>query len=313
MKSPRTMYVLAKEIGSNWDTVRKNVLLLQDLGIVAIENQKVQYIHYRNRVMGEDTIAGLPIEKHMKNKVYALAKKFLDVWQKENKERPLKNTILQKALVEIADAFPTLNIPRGWYLYGKIVLVKVTEDSLKNNKYSYNFSKELKSVNALEKKIQEIVKKYTDLSVQDIILDQYNRYRNQMYLVKTEIEKILCTEDLNKNKDKLSKLLYELVFNFDLDKHSEFSQEMFGILKDAITILITRIQEEKKLDDFNRNIFLDLFKSIWRTISVYNLYHTRQGDFGYDAFTLNLFFQDKANFYKQEFIDQCDSLGFSFT
>lgn len=308
MKNPKTMYELSKEIGSNWDTIRQNVILLQELGVVKIENQKVIYVPNSNRDMREDTIAGLPIDELVIRKVNTLAKKFIDAWETQTKEK-LGKTILQKALVEIAENFKELSIPRGWYLYGKVVLVKVSEESIKNQKNDYDFSKEVKDIKLFNEKIIEIAKKYQNMSTDQVVEEQYINHNKKLYLLKKQISEALCTWDLQEKKNEICKLLYELVFHFELKKSDEFSQEVFGILKDAITILVSKIQEEENQFESLRMVLIDLFKSVWWVIATYNLYSSREGNLGRSDEIVNLFLYDKATSYRNDFIDQCQFWG----
>src|SRR3989338_7110873 len=153
MKSPKSMYELAKELESNWDTIKFNVIILKDLGIVEMQDQKVIYVQ-KNIIVDADNFAGLPISEEMRKKVYAIAQQFVNEWNKKGKKK-ITNTILQKAMVEIADSFPKLEIPRGWYIYGKVILVKLTQHIFEgDSQHTYNFSSEIPDIKKLNQKIQ---------------------------------------------------------------------------------------------------------------------------------------------------------------
>jgi len=72
---PCTIYELSKKLGSNWDTIKNNVLLLKDLGIVDIVDQNVIPVSTCSfeRTKNLDTMAGVPISEESKKRVYALA------------------------------------------------------------------------------------------------------------------------------------------------------------------------------------------------------------------------------------------------
>jgi hypothetical protein len=301
MQSPKTIYELSKELGSNWDTVRNNVNLLKNLGVVGVQDQKVIFAEKGTSKIDDATIAGLPVSEKIRKKVLALGKLFLNEW-KANTNRRLSNTILQKALVEIADKFPKLNIPRGWYLYGKIVLVKVTEEILLKEEYKYDFSDEMAEVKQLKEEIKKLAKRYSTMMPAEVTKEQYVNNNSKMYLLRKEIESDLCFMEKS-NYDALAKKLYELVFLFDLDNADEFSADVFAAFKDGITIMIEKIKNDKNSKEL-KAVLVDMFKSIWRLVANYNLYRTHEGDLGYDKLVIKSFMIEKSNFYKSEFLDQ---------
>jgi hypothetical protein len=305
MVSPKSMYELARELHSNWDTIRTNVMILKDLGIVSMQDQKIVYVQ-RSFNINDKYFAGLPVTKNMRIKVYAIAQQFTKEWKKKTNKK-INNTVLQKALVEIADAFPKLDIPRGWYLYGRVVLVKLNEELLDEREYTYNFSSEISDVKKLNAKIAELAEHLYKMNTNEVVIEQYNSHNHKMYLVKSEIEKILSTCDIEKNKDILSKYLYELVFLFNLDKKDSFSGEIYGTIKDGITFMIEILKGDKS--NLSQYILMDLFRSIWRLLATYNLYTTIEGNLGYDKLVVNNLLIEKANFYKNDFIEQCVTLG----
>src|SRR4030065_2876426 len=81
MVSPKSMYELARELHSNWDTIRTNVMILKDLGIVDMQDQKVVYAQ-KCLTTNDKSFAGLPVADDMRKKVYTIAQLFMKEWKK---------------------------------------------------------------------------------------------------------------------------------------------------------------------------------------------------------------------------------------
>ncbi|MFH1181611.1 MAG: hypothetical protein V1702_01510 [Candidatus Woesearchaeota archaeon] len=296
-KAPKTMYELSKELKSNWDTIKQNVQLLMDLGIVAMQDQKVIFSEHKQ--LNSDTIAGIPVSDASKKIVYALAKKFSTAW-KEKTDKPLNNTILQKGLVEIADTFPQLGIPRGWYLYGRVVLVKVAREKLAEEGHVYDFSSDTKKI---DMKILEIVNAFSAKTTKEIVDCQYAKHDQQMYQMRKNIETLLLSPNFKEIQNQLAKSLYELVFLFKLEKNDDLNAEVFGVMKDVVTLMITKIYENRP-GDLLRAELISTFNSLWNLMANYYLYKTYEGNIGYDHAVIKSFFQDKISYCESGLLDQ---------
>ncbi|MFH1072883.1 MAG: hypothetical protein V1743_05635 [Nanoarchaeota archaeon] len=298
MQSPKSMYELAKELGSNWDTIKNNVSLLKELGIVDIQNQKVIFMN--NKMINETTFAGLPSSISVRRKVLSLGQMFLKEWKNVTNRR-LCSTILQKAMVEIADTFPKLKIPRGWYLYGKVVLIKMSEEILSKEKYEYDFSSELTDVNKLKSLIKNLALRYSKMTTDQVVQEQYQNHKSELYVAKNKVEKILYSNNIDFNV--LIKELYEMVFFFDLDKEDDLSLDMFATFKDGISVMIDLIKNKNMAKNL-KSMLIDLFKSLWKLAANYNLYRTYEGELGYDNAVIKSFVKETSQYLKSEFLDQ---------
>ncbi len=304
---PKTIYELSKELGSNWDTIKSNVDLLSDLKVISIQEQKVVY-NNQNIGFSQDTFAGLPVSNNTKAKVYYIAKLVLDSW-KEITDKPLSKTKLQKALVEIADAYPELKIPRGWYMFGKVVLIKVDPKQLSKTEYEYNLKAIIKNQKELLSKIKNIVSEYAKKSTHEVVHQQYNKYDFKLYLQKQKIEDMLLSQNIKQSRDSIAKDLYELLFLFDLNKQDDLSVEIFSHLKGIITIMIQKIYDDC-LDENRMKIqLIELFNSVWRIVSTYYLLSTLEGELGYDYAVIRAYFEEKIHLHEREIMDQIEAFA----
>ena len=308
MSSPKSMYEISKEMKSNWDTIKSNVALLTDLGVVKQENGKVIYSP-SGKEYDEDSIAGIPISKKVKEKVWTIAKTILAEWRKHTDE-PLNSTKLQKMLVELSDGFPSLELPTGWYRYGKVVLVRVSGKEM-DGKAPKKLS-EISSESAkILRRIEQLVPDYINKQTSEIVDQQYEKYKTEYYMLRKKIEKMLC-EKIN-DLTRISKELYELVFLFPLDEKNSLSVETFNFVKGALITIIQNISKSNKDEESLRMELLDVFNSLWNVIATYNLFSTIEGSTGYDDVLIKSFIESRVQTCKDEFIDKFQEVGYIYS
>jgi len=301
-KTPKSMYELAKELNSNWDTIRNNVALLEELKIVGVSDQKVFLKQDKVISMHDDAVAGLPLSDEVRKKIYVIASYICSEWKKATGEEP-NNTQLQKTLVEVSEAFPNLNIPRGWYLYGRIVLIKVDKNKIKEE----CGKKTLKDLELDVKKFQEeltkIIQKIHKLSHAQLLDYQYSKYEKKDYLTKREIEELFKKPKFD--KEKFANLLYKLIFDFKVQKEQPLNTKVLEIIKEASSVLITK-SSSVDVDKFSafKNQLLDTFLTFWKLYATYALLQTLEGDLGYDKKVIDSIFEERIEFYAQDLTDQ---------
>ncbi len=298
--SSLSMYELSKKLNSNWDTIRKNVGLLEDLGLVTLEDQKVIYKRESIISFSEDTVAGLPLSEKTRWLVYALAKKIRDEWFNLKNEEPT-NTQLQKSLVEVAETFKELKIPRGWYFYGKIVLVKINKNNLEIEAKKCNLSEYPVDLNELNKKIKNIVKDLSKFNSLEISSDQYEKKNKEDYLIKKEIESLFFTSTFDSKK--FANWLYQLIFNFKVLKEDNMNMNVLSIMKEAISVMI-KSASDKDMDskpELKAQLH-ETFATFWKLYATYQLYETVE-DLGYDKKKILDLFDEKIKLYTGDLTD----------
>ncbi|MFH0752292.1 MAG: hypothetical protein V1914_01715 [archaeon] len=298
--SPKSVYELSKDLGSNWDTIKDNVDILKDLKIVDTADNKI-FLKQEGLVdIPKDTIAGLPLAKDIRKRTYALAKKINNEWEKK-KNTPITRTHMQKALVEVAEKYPQLNIPRGWYFFGKVVLVKVDPLEFSPELDTYDF----KTLNVKEKELNEtiveIINQIGALSVKDLTRCQYQKYGKKDYLIKREIEKLLLSENLDKKK--FVDLLYQLIFNFRVNKDDVLNYKVLEIIKDAASVIISNLSKKEVEEQTLKTQVFEQFTSLWKVYCTYVLFSTLEGEMGYDKNIIRSIFEERIDFYTRDLND----------
>lgn len=298
--SPKSIYELSKKLNSNWDTIKDNVELLKKLNVLDISENKVFLKQDSLISIHKDTIAGLPLSKEVRTRIYALAKKVNDMWLEKKGEVP-KKTQMQKALVEISEQNPNLNIPRGWYFFGKVVLVKIDPEEFSKDLKNYNFKKYKIDEDKLNQSISSVIDEIESLSYNELLDYQYNKYNKKDYLTKREIENLLMSDSFDKKK--FAQLLYQLLFNFKINKDDSLNYQVLTVMKDAISVLLSSTAKfDKDVQELKPELF-ESFTILWKIYCTFNLSDTLEGDLGYDKKIIDSIFEDRINFYTNDLND----------
>ncbi len=300
-EAPKSIYELSKELNSNWDTIKNNVTLLKDLGILDVVEQKIFLKSDKSISIHDDTVAGLPLSDDARKRIYAVAKKINDKWKNVTGEEPNK-THLQKAIVEISEKFPSLNIPRGWYFYGKIVLINVDKTKFNENLDKYDFKRYSINLKEFESCILEVINTLKDLSNSELLDYQYEKYNKKDYLIKRNVERLFLEKKFD--KEKFSNLLYKLIFNFRLIKDDPLNHKVISIIKEAISVMISKTY----IEDIDKNInfklqLMETFTIFWKLFATYGLLISLEGELGYDKRYIMSIFADRINFYRNDLND----------
>jgi hypothetical protein len=307
-KGPKTIYELSKNLGSNWDTIKKNVDLLADLGIASTDDGKVVLSDRIMPSMPYKTMAGIPVSPEKRKEILKVAKMFQEIW-KTNSDKPIPHTVMQKALAEISDNYSSLDFPRGWYLYGKVVLVHVLLDELEKTDLDKKSKDRLSLLPKFADKLKEITARYSSKNTDQVLNYFYEKYNKEDYMIKKQIEKLLFT--VPATKEALSNLLYELTFKIPYDSKDELCTEVYAVIRDGITLMIKKIDICDINDLTFRAKLSENFTLLWKLIATYNLYMTLEGDTGYDPSIIRAFFVDRVDEVKEEFIDLYTESGFA--
>lgn len=293
--NPKSIYKISNELGSNWKTIKENIKLLQDLEIVDKSNDK--YYLDKDLNFDNDAIAGLPIKTDSKKKIYAIAQRVFNKWKEMKNEEPNK-TQLQKAVVEISEQIPELNIPEAWYLYGKIVPVNIKPSE---------FSSELEKVEfgdieeKLDKIIPETVSKISKFTYSELLDYQYTQHKKEDYQTKLEISKLLSCN--NFDYDEFRNLIYKLFFDFPLQEDDEFSQKILSLLKEAGSIIIEKSSELNLKDPLDQQILEDMFKNFWGIYATHSLYVSVKDDLEGDDRLIKKILNGRIEFFAQNLDD----------
>lgn len=287
----KTIYQIAKDLDSNWDTIKNNIELLEDLGVVSREDGDV-YLEKRLE-LDEDAIAGLPISADTKRRTYALSYKVYEKWQEMTGDKPNK-TQLQKAVVEIAGQISELDIPQGWYLYGKIVPVNIQPDKFTEKIRSESLEVEEETLNEV---IADTISNISHLSYSQLLNYQYNKYEKEDYQTKLEITRLIACDQFD--QDKFRNLIYKLMFEFPLQEDDDFSQKTLSLLKEAGSIIIEKSSQLELKDALHKQILEDMFKSFWGIYATHALYVSIKDDLEGDKRLVRRILDDRVESFAQ--------------
>jgi DNA-binding transcriptional ArsR family regulator len=272
---------LSQKIDVNWDTTRKTLEILKDLGVLDEKeegNKRVFFIKDLNILeQEENTIMGLPLTEVQKETTKSLFKRINEIWSKKT-DRPLNKTFLQKIAVNVIKQGKIENIPYGWYLFGMTCVLQCDpkEIIVKKDLIGKEYDQE----------IIKSVEKYSKIENTDRLMEfQYVQEGNELYLTKLRLNKDLLYEFKETELGLLKKTALNLVFSFKKEEDNEDIIELtdgfisiFGQLVNNLSI--------RELEDIRQNI-LEAFKALWNCIATYNLYKSLLENRFYEKELLN--------------------------
>ena len=286
---PMTVNEIAVNINSNWDTVNKSLELLESLNLVAWEgegNKRIFKAQIDSPTLRKDTLFGIPIMRERdENLCKMLFMKIKGKWFNKNKVYPNK-TLMQKMIVRIADEF-NLPIPRGWYIFGKMVVLQYDSE--------VNYPYEPVSITDLDGKLDVIIEHFSKFSAFDAQLEQYKHDRKTLYLAKLRVQEILSKYVFDKDTIKnLSNLLYIFAREFPSTEDNGNIIETVNSFVSIVNQLF--IQNSKEELDEMRQFLVDSFASVWELMAIYNLFDSlAAGDFGYERKSLKRYFDRRLD------------------
>ena len=267
-KEPLSISEISKQTGLNWETTKRNLEILRQVGVVGeeeIKNKRVFSIKDITILEGnQDTLLGLPLREEQREATKSLFKKVKDIWNKNDEER-INKTFLQKIAVKIIKDTGIKDIPYGWYLFGMMSVlqcdpsqeIEVKKDVLGN---SYN------------NKISEIVIYYQKnfKNTNDLMIHQYLEEGNDLYLTKLKLQNDFLNHIEKEDLYNIHKRLTDFIFNF---KKTEENKEIIDLVEFFVSIvgrLINKV-DINEIENIRPNI-LGAFESLWKCIATYNLY-----------------------------------------
>ena len=291
----RTIQEISKESEVSWDSTKRYLDLFVNLKIVRVfpEDNKYQ----KMRSLENDILFSIPLSEEHKSIIKKIYGAIKNIWKDIYNDKPLTKTLVQKIAVDVVEEkYP--DIPRGWYLYGEILLLPFEAD----NNYE----------DGLENKedvtyIQEICTEYSscDKSYQ-IRKHQYEKKKKELYLVKEKLYNQLAFLDYkeNTNKNKIRESLNNFIFKIG---RKEFNADILAIVEDFCgTVLgMFRHLDADKLD-VTKPVVLETFSSIWQLVATYELYDSLTKF--YDKQLLQDYLFEKIKVLKENAIESLEEL-----
>jgi len=293
---------LSDKISTNWETTRKTLELLKEIGVLGEKeegNKRVFFIKNSNILQyDKDTVMGLPLTDIQKEKTKSLFKRINEIWSKKT-DRQLNKTFLQKIAVNVIKDGKIENIPYGWYLFGMTCVLQCDpkEIVVKKDLIGKEYDQE----------IIKSVEKYSKIENTDRLMEfQYIQEGNELYLTKLRLNKDLLYEFKETELGLLKKTALNLVFSFKKEDGNEDIIELtdgfisiFGQLVNNLSI--------RELEDIRQNI-LEAFKTLWDCIATYNLYKSLLENKFYEKELLSKFYSLKIKVLKSICEDYLDLL-----
>lgn len=254
---------LAAELKSNWSTININLGLLKEIGIVKEENKKTgRFFSLTKTEYNTDTLFGLPLSKRGEQYSKFLFYHIKRIWFEQTKKR-LERTRAHKLAVKIANDF-NLPVPRGWYMYGELLVLQYNDDVDYVTSFKPAENKELL------KRIAEVVIKSKNKTISDLKDEQY--IHNPLYLNANELHDALTSatfdkEDCLKIKEKLYSVLFKLKVGTEYRAVTEVVDGFSSVL---IQLLKLRKNQLQKL----KSKIVSAFNEVWHLIALMNFYNS---------------------------------------
>jgi len=275
-KGPKSIYEVAGETGTTWESVRKYLEMLREAGMADETeegNKRVFSLKSCMEPFGrKDTLFGLPLSPDQENTINFLFMEIRKTWKEKTGSYPGR-TQMQKILVDVADECK-LDVPSGWYKYGQ-VCVKLYDPS---EEYHYQPIEREEEIAGCINRIVEEKKNQNAISME---LMQYAKSRSTLYLKWYEFEKRFEATYFSEEKDrmKLRDILSEISFSF---KGGEESERAARLLNDFLSAVIYMLKNMKphEIDRLTKYVN-DASRAVWNMVAIHNLFWSLSEKGGY--------------------------------
>ena len=286
---------LTQECGTNWESAKEYLESLKKSGIVieVEEGNKKLYSLACQLVTRTDTYFRLPLKQADETKINSLFSKITSEWVKQTGHKPNK-TQMHKSFVKV-NSKCNLNLPVGWYLYGKICVKHY--DPLMEYDYT-QFDDEEEIFSQVSTVVSEYSKEKTTLTLR---LRQYEEEGNTLYKTRMTIPQLLDGNDLKDKADEINNAFYALMVNLPKIDDAQ-SKEIISEFAGLVNQLTRNAQAPKKIKVF----VLSAFDSLWKLIAMYKFKEDLQAY--YSKSELDSYIGIDIELEKQLLIDEISSL-----
>lgn len=280
---PMTANEIADEIGSNWDTVKSNLEILDEIGLcssVTEGKKKTVYSRTNSTPKGDErTWFKIPISDAAARKtelIFASAKK---AWLKWAKKEPNRVQLEKTAFELVQTQGEKYDIPMGWYLYGPMAQMRI--ESMSFSGVDDHLVSQAKPI--VEKQDKH---KYST----SLIRDLYKRYDRKAHFNRIEFDEQLkrgihsneqkintiiflnnimrtfssniktfskCVEPVNELFNEYISITSKLLLSRDFE---EINNELIDPIKETFTLLWTFISRVTYFEDLTRYVPVEILK-----------------------------------------------------
>lgn len=258
-----TIQEISKKSGVNWDSTKRHLELFTKLGVLRenTENEKITYQKVRS--FESDTLFSIPLSNEHKEIIRKIYSSIEKVW-KTVSSKSITKTLVQKIAADVVEQrYP--EIPRGWYLYGEILLLPYDMDQ----QYGTGLDK-IEDIDA----VKEFCTEYSqccDTSYQ-IRKHQYEKRKRELYLIKDKLYFQLSYLDFKDgiSKNKIRQTINQFAI---LCERKESNAPILAVVDDfcSETLSIFRNADNSIIEKSKPSV-IEAFNSVWQLVGTYELY-----------------------------------------
>ena len=293
---PLSIQDVSRHSGVSWDTVRRYLELFKKLGVISEETKEGKQVFKKIKPIGLDTLFSIPIsDEHRKiiEKTYRTVK---DLCSENNKT--LSKTLIQKIAVDyIEKRYP--EIPRGWYLYGEMLLLPFDPEKDYPEKLDA-------SENIFIKQICDEYFTCCDTS-HKIRKHQYEKKNKKLYITKERLYYALAFDDYAEThkKNKIRELLNGFIVHIDRTVDNAM---LLALVEDYCSQVLALLRHgtAKQMMEA-RPAILDAFNVIWNLTATNEFYNSLTKY--YDKELLRDYFTEKTRTLQQMAVESLEDLS----
>lgn len=256
-EKPLSIQEISKKVGSNWSTINEVLCELKGEGKVReiFSSKNIRLF----KLARDDTYLDIPISREGKEIGFYIYNKIKNEWVRKTGKLPTNTDVLKTAVDVLEKAGLDKEVPTVWYLFGKIPLLKYSQEI----DYSSGKIENSEIDKEIIISIENIARKRT---THERMLQQYEIYHNELYKTKEKI-RYLLNRDLD-DENVLRELGNEISnFYFCMPTKNDASL-IIEIVHEFVLLLEKMILSLKKLNNVKQEIN-ESFNSIWELIAIY--------------------------------------------
>ena len=251
---PLSIQESSKISGVNWESTKRYLELFGKVGLVKEIKEENEIRYIKIGAYEKDTLFRLPLSQVQKdtiNKIYVSIKKICP------RGKPLPSTAMQKIAVDVSEKID-VNIPKGWYLFGEILILPPDNASMNSQTPFPEGSTEFEL-------IREACGEYLQCkNTHEVCLLQYEKKRNLLYSTKEKLYSILtslCHEESAERMNSARKLINDFAM---LAEKNHSDSTLVLIIEDYCTSLLSifRNSNQKQIQKAQGAV-IEAFLRVW--------------------------------------------------
>ena len=247
-ESPNNANKIALQTKINWETVKTALESLYASGF--LEKNNKTYSIKQQLPLNNNTILGLPLSEDQNKLFCQLANRIKEL------QPDIKQTFLQKAVVQTIKRAHITFLPYAWYLYGECCVHKLTHLDYDESTKQY------------DEFIIPILDDFKEFSTTNSLLEYiYTQEQNELYLLKLSIEDKLKKEFSEETIRELNRLFMQVTLYLHRNNIDEKTIQYFEYFTSSFSML-----KRLPLEQFEalRIELISTFSLVWQYIATTN-------------------------------------------